>query len=254
MKGADYILVTRDVTKAFGGLVAVNRVSIAVKRRSITMLMGPNGAGKTTFINVCTGVYKPDTGRIYFDGNDITGMPPYMVYKLGFVRTFQIPIPFQSLTVLENVLVAMNAIGENPLAAPLRKFWIRAEEENVKKAFSILNMVGLSKFWDFPAHKLGAAQLKMLEVARALAAGAKLIALDEPVGGVDPAYAHKIFNHIRWLKEELNVTFLLIEHRIDLALPYVDYVYVMDRGSIIAEGASEEVVKNPRVVEIYIGE
>jgi len=250
----DYMLVTKDVTKAFGGLVAVRRVSINVRRGSITMLMGPNGAGKTTFVNTCTGVYKPDEGRIYFDGIDITGLPPHKVFKLGFVRTFQIPIPFQSLTVLENVLAAMNSNGEHPLIAPIRRAWIREEEESVKKAFDILNKVGLSAFWDLPAYKLGAAQLKMLEVARALAAGAKLIALDEPVGGVDPAYAHRIFNYIRCLKEDLKMTFLLIEHRIDVALRYVDYVYVMDKGALIAEGTPDEVVRNPKVIEIYIGE
>ncbi|MEM0454194.1 MAG: ABC transporter ATP-binding protein [Sulfolobales archaeon] len=250
----DYVLVTKDVTKRFGGLVAVNKVSIAVKKNSITMLMGPNGAGKTTFVNVCTGVYKADEGKVFFNGDDITGLPPYEIYKLGFVRTFQIPIPFQSLTVLENVLAAMKSVGENPLIAVVKGKWIKTEEESVNKAFNILNKIGLSKFWDLPAYKLGAAQLKMLEVARALATGAKLVALDEPIGGVDPAYAGRILSYIKGLKEEFNVSFLLIEHRIDIALPFADYVYVMDKGSVIAEGTPNEVIKNPKIIEIYIGE
>lgn len=250
----DYVLVTKEVTKRFGGLVAVNKASIAVRRSSITMLMGPNGAGKTTLVNVCTGVYKADEGKVFFEGNDITGLPPYEIYKLGFVRTFQIPIPFQSLTVLENVLAAMNSVGENPLMAVVKRKWIGVEEDSIKKAFNILSKIGLSKFWDLPAHKLGAAQLKMLEVARALATGARLIALDEPIGGVDPAYAGRILSYVKGLKEEFNVSFLLIEHRIDIALPYADYVYVMDKGAVIAEGTSNEIIKNPKVVEIYIGE
>lgn len=250
----DYILVTKEVTKRFGGLVAVNKVSISVRKNTVTMLMGPNGAGKTTLVNVCTGVYRADEGRVFFDGNDITRLPPYEIYKLGLVRTFQIPQPFQSLTVLENVLVAMKGIGENPLVAAVKGKWIRNEEESVNKAFNILSRIGLSKFWDLPSYKLGAAQLKMLEVARALAAGAKLIALDEPIGGVDPAYAGRILSYIKGLKEEFNVSFLLIEHRIDIALPFADYVYVMDRGSVIAEGTPDEVVRNPKIIEIYIGE
>jgi len=254
MNSNDYILVTKELTKSFGGLVAVNRVSISVRKNSITMLMGPNGAGKTTFVNVCTGVYRPDSGKVFFDGRDITGLPPHEIYRLGFVRTFQIPIPFQSLTVLENVLAAMNSVGENPLIAVVKRRWVRVEEDMIEKAFKIMDAVGLSRFWDLPAYKLGAAQLKMLEVARALAVGAKLIALDEPIGGVDPAYANRILTYVRGLKERFDVTFLLIEHRIDIALPYVDYVYVMDRGSVVVEGAPNEVVKNPKVIEIYIGE
>ena len=253
MNDNGYVLVTKDLTKAFGGLVAVDRVSIEVKKGTITMLMGPNGAGKSTFVNVCTGVYKPDLGKVIFKGMDITGLPPHEIYKLGFVRTFQIPMPFQTLTVLENVLAAMKSPGEDPLHAALKSKWIKVEEEHVKKAFDILHRVGLSNYWDWPAYRLGGAQLKMLEVARALAVGAELIALDEPIGGADPAYADKILSYVKKLKEDLGITFLLIEHRIDIALPYADYVYVMDRGKVIAEGKPDEVVNNPKVIEVYIG-
>ncbi len=250
----DYILVTKEVTKRFGGLTAVDSVSIAVRRNTVTMLMGPNGAGKTTLVNVCTGVYKADEGRVLFDNEDITELPPYEIYRLGFVRTFQIPVPFQSLTVLENVLASMKSDGENPLIAIAKSRWIKHEEGAIRKAFNMLSKVGLSKFWDLPAYKLGAAQLKMLEVARALAAGAKLIALDEPIGGVDPVYANRILSYVRSLKDEFDASFLLIEHRIDIALPYADYVYVMDKGKIVTEGRPSEVIKNPKVIEIYIGE
>jgi len=252
-----YILETEKVTKRFGGLVAVNEVTVRVARRSITLLIGPNGAGKTTFVNICTGVLKPDSGRIYFtpDGRrlDITGKPSHEIYRLGLVRSFQIPQPFLSLTVLENVLVAMGSSGENPMKALIRRAWIGEEEEKIKKALEILSMVGLEKFWDWQAFRLGAGQLKMLEVARALATNAKLVILDEPIGGTDPAYAHDIFRRLRKLRELVDVTFLIIEHRIDIALPAADYVYVMDKSRVIAEGTPNEVINNPLVIEVYIG-
>ncbi|RLI11042.1 ABC transporter ATP-binding protein [Candidatus Bathyarchaeota archaeon] len=248
----EHILITENLTKAFGGLVAVNKVNIRVRRNSITLLIGPNGAGKTTFINVCTGVLKPDGGRVIFDGTDITGWPPHRIYELGFVRTFQIPMPFQTLTVLDNVLAAMKSKGENPFRALLRPAWLREEEEHVEKALEILCMVGLDEHWDRPAHTLGGGQLKMLEVARALASGAKMIALDEPIGGVDPAYADEILSRVRDLKK-YGLTFLIVEHRIDIAAPYADYAYAMDRGRIIAQGSPQEVLNDPKVVEVYIG-
>lgn len=248
-----YILVTKNLTKAFGGLIAVNNVNIKVAKNRMTMLMGPNGAGKTTFINVCTGVLKPTSGKVFFNGMDITGWDPHRVYKAGFVRTFQVPEPFLGLTVLDNVLVAMGGSGESPIKAPIKNFWIDEERRNIERAFQILEAVGLGDYWDRLASALGAGQLKMLEVARALATGARLIALDEPIGGTDPAYADEILSYIKGLLNKWDVSFLLIEHRIDIALPYADYVYVMDRGRVIAEGDPDEVANNPKVIEIYIG-
>jgi len=249
----EYILVTQNLTKAFGGLIAVNNVNIKVAKNRMTMLMGPNGAGKTTFVNVCTGVLKPTSGKVFFNGMDITGWEPHQVYKAGFVRTFQVPEPFLGLTVLDNVLVALGGSGENPLKAPIKSLWIDEEKKNIERAFEILEAVGLGDHWDRLAAALGAGQLKMLEVARALATGAKLIALDEPIGGTDPAYADEILSYIKGLLNRWDVSFLLIEHRIDIALPYADYVYVMDRGRVIAEGDPDEVANNPKVIEIYIG-
>jgi branched-chain amino acid transport system ATP-binding protein len=259
MEKVESVLTTIELTKRFGGLIALNNVNIKISRNSLTLLIGPNGAGKSTFINTCMGVLKPDKGKIFFSPNnngsvDITGWPPHRIYRLGFVRSFQIPQPFLSLTVLENILTVFSSRGENPLYAPIRPVWKNVEEENIEKAFRVLKLVGLDNNWDIPTHKLGAGQLKMLEVARALAANAKLVALDEPIGGTDPAYAKSIFERLRAIKSSIDITFLVVEHRIDIALPFADYVYVMDRGSVIAEGSPGDIYKHPKVVEVYLGE
>ncbi|MEM1546247.1 MAG: ABC transporter ATP-binding protein [Candidatus Methanomethylicia archaeon] len=247
------ILETHNLVKRFGGLIAVDEVNIKIKKNSLTMLIGPNGAGKTTLVNLCTGVLKPDNGKVLFEGRDITNWPPHRVYKAGLVRTFQVPEPFLSLTVLENVLVALGNSGENPIKASFKKLWIKEEEEKIRRAFEILGKVGLDEFWNMEAYRLGAGQLKMLEISRALATGAKLIALDEPIGGTDPAYANEIFKYVRNIKDTWNITFLVIEHRIDIALPFADYVYVMDRGKVIFEGPPQLVENEPKVIEVYIG-
>jgi len=247
------LLVATNLTKRFGGLIAVNSVDLVVKENSFTLLIGPNGSGKTTFLNVCTGVLKPDGGKVYFEGEDITGLPPNKIYDYGLIRTFQIPIPFLSLTILDNVIAAMRNPGEYPFNALFkRRGWVEVEEENMEKAFSVLRRVGLDEMWDKPAYSLGGAQLKMLEVARALAAGAKLIALDEPIGGVDPIYADEILSYLKELQRS-GITFLVIEHRIDIIAPYADYAYAMNRGSIISQGTPDEVLNDPQVVEVYIG-
>ena len=247
------LLVATNLTKRFGGLIAVNSVDLVVKENSFTLLIGPNGSGKTTFLNVCTGVLKPDGGKVYFEGEDITGLPPNKIYDYGLIRTFQIPIPFLSLTILDNVIAAMRNPGEYPFNALFkRRGWVEVEEENMEKAFSVLKRVGLDEMWDKPAYSLGGAQLKMLEVARALAAGAKLIALDEPIGGVDPVYADEILSYLKELQRS-GITFLVIEHRIDIIAPYADYAYAMNRGSIISQGTPDEVLNDPQVVEVYIG-
>jgi len=248
------ILVTKDLVKSFGGLKAVDRVSLHVKEREITLLIGPNGAGKTTLLNLCTGILKPDHGGVFFDGINITGWPSHKIYRLGLVRTFQVPHIFPTLTVLDNVVSAIRNFSESPFKALTKRFWEKEEEENIKRAFRIMRYVGLENYWDAPARELGAAHLKLLELARALASNAKMICLDEPIGGVDPTFSHYILTHVRKIRDDMGITFLIIEHKIDIAARYADYAYCMAGGKIIAEGTPKDVINNPKVLACYIGE
>lgn len=246
---------THNLTKRFGGLVAVDSVSIDVERGSITLLIGPNGCGKTTLVNTITGIYKPDGGRVFFEDEDITGLPPHKVYRRGLVRTFQIPSPFTKLSVLDNLLVAARENpGERFSTHFLKKRWFSVERGLVERALGILRLVGLEKYWDREASELDAGSLKMLEVGRALMADAKMVILDEPIAGVNPGLAHRIFSSIREINSKTGITFLIIEHRIDIALKYVDYVYVMDRGRIISSGTPDKIVRDEAVRSVYLGE
>jgi branched-chain amino acid transport system ATP-binding protein len=220
----------------------------------VTILIGPNGSGKTTLINVVSGFYKPDSGKIFFQSNEITDLAPHRIYKLGIARTFQIPSLFWKLTVLENLLVAeKNNPGESFAKALFKKMWVREEENSVSKAAGVLHLIGLSEQWDKPAYLLSGGQMKLLEMGRALMSGAKLLMLDEPVSGVNPTLAHEIFARITKLRDTLGITFLIVEHRLDIALGYVDHVNAMAYGKLIASGKAEKVISDPKVVEAYLG-
>ncbi len=252
MKG-DIILHTEKLRKSFGGLVALKDLSINVKRGSVTLMMGPNGAGKTTFLRTVCGIYKPDSGKIFFEGREITGLRPHEIYKLGLVKTFQIPLPFTKLTVLENLLVAARGNpGESILRAPLRRTWKEYEEETIEKAFRILELLKLDHMWDRYSYELSGGQMKLLEIGRALMSDARMMMMDEPVSGINPVLAHEICSRILELRDKLNLTFFIIEHRLEIALKYVEYVYVLDRGSLLTEGKPEEVMENPKVIEAYL--
>lgn len=249
------ILSVKNVVKTFGGVRALNGVTLNVREGAITMIIGPNGSGKTTLINVVSGVYKPDSGRVFFQGRDITGLPPHEIYRLGAVRTFQIPQPFTKLTVLENLLVAYRGNpGESLVKSLFRESWEHVEEDAVEKAFRMLELLKLGHLWDQQSCTLSGGQMKLLEVGRALMSGAKLLMMDEPAAGVNPVLAHEIFARFRELKEQLGVTFLLIEHRLEIALKYTDYVYAMANGVVVSEGKPEMVMADPKVIEAYLGE
>ncbi len=244
----------QNVSKLFGSLRAVDGVSVSVEEKSLTILIGPNGSGKTTLINTIAGLYKPDSGNVIFNGRDITNLQPHQIYRLGLARTFQIPNLFWKLTVLENAITAAKGNpGESFLRSMVRRTWIRQEREAAETAFRTLKLVGLYEVWDKPADSLSGGQMKLLEIARGLMGGAKMVLLDEPISGVNPRLAHEIFERLVVLRRDLGITFFIIEHRLDIALQYVDTVVAMAYGKLIASGKPQEVMADPRLIEAYLG-
>jgi len=244
----------QNVSKFFGSLRAVDDVSVSVEEKSLTILIGPNGSGKTTLINTIAGFYRADSGKVLFGGKDITKLQPHQIYRLGIARTFQIPNLFWKLTVLEN---AMSAVKDNPgegfLRSMVKRSWIKQETEAAELAFKTLNTVGLYEVWDKPAESLSGGQMKLLEIARGLMGGAKVVLLDEPISGVNPRLAHEIFGKLVSLRRDLGITFFIIEHRLDVALQYIDTVVAMAYGKLIAAGKPELVMTDPRLIEAYLG-
>jgi branched-chain amino acid transport system ATP-binding protein len=244
----------QNISKSFGNLKALDEVSFSAEEKSLTILMGPNGSGKTTLINVISGLYKPDYGSVLFFKRDITGMAPHKVYRLGLARTFQIPALFPQLTVLENLMVARKYNpGESFSRSLLKRNWISTEENTADHAFEVLEMVGLSHMWDKNASVLSGGQLKLLEIGRALMSEATMMLLDEPISGVNPTLAHQIFSTLVKIRDNYGVTFLIIEHRLDIALSYVDSVVAMAYGKFLTSGKPQEVTADPRVIDAYLG-
>ncbi|MEM2177191.1 MAG: ABC transporter ATP-binding protein [Archaeoglobaceae archaeon] len=243
------ILQTKDLSKFFDGVKALNRANISVNEGSITLVIGPNGSGKTTLINVISGFYKADEGSVIFESKNITNKPPHEVSALGIIRTFQIPKALKKLTVLENLLIAPLGHGDSVLES-ISGGWIKKEEEFVEKAFKILEFLKIDHLWDKKAQELSGGQLKLLETGRALMRDAKLLIMDEPLAGVNPMLAEEILRRFTEMKKR--VSFLIVEHRLDIVLRFVDYAFVMANGSVIAEGNVKDVLSNPRVAEVYL--
>ncbi len=252
------ILEVRDVAKYFGGVKALDGVSLIVPERGLIGLIGPNGSGKTTLFNVITGFYVPDRGSVLFrESNDlvrIDGLNPNEVFKKGIVRTFQIPRLFNSLTVLENLLVTpLGQKGESPVRALFRNSWSKQERELASKAIELLKTFNMLHYVNSKISELSAAHIKMLETIRGLMTPAKLYLLDEPAAGVDYAMARELFTYVKKLRDEHNLTFFIIEHRLEILMEYVDYVYVLHNGKLLSEGKPQEVISDPKVIEAYIG-
>ena len=242
------------LSKSFGGLQAVNQCSIAVEPGTITGLIGPNGAGKTTLFNLATGFYKPDSGRVTFDGVDITGHPPHRVFQAGVCRTFQITREFKEMTVLENLmLVPERQLGERLFAPWFLAGRVRRQETAVyEKALEVLEFVNLTHLQDEYAGNLSGGQKKLVELARTMMADPKMILLDEPGAGVNPSLMNKLVEHIRALRQR-GVTFLLIEHDMDLVMNLCQPVIVMSEGTKLMQGTPDEVRSDPRVLDAYLG-
>lgn len=249
------LLMASGLSKSFGGLRAVNNAHIEVNSGSITGLIGPNGAGKTTLFNLLSNFIRPDGGQVIFDGEAIGHLPPHQIALQGCVRTFQVARVLSRLTVLENMLLAARQqTGENFIQLWWQRPQVRREEgKNRERALSLLESVGLAeKACDY-AGALSGGQRKLLEMARALMAQPKLILLDEPAAGVNPTLIGQICEHIlNWNRQ--GISFLIIEHNMDVIMSLCHDVWVLAEGSNLANGTPQEIQQNPAVLEAYLGD
>lgn len=255
MKESVPILEIRDVVKDFDGIRAVNHCSFQVQRGTITGLIGPNGAGKTTLFNLITGFLQCTSGQIHAQGKRIDGLPPHEIFHRGIVRTFQIPRELKRMTVLENLmLVPGEQVGERIWSSWLLPWRVKRQEREIEEqAVDVLRFVNLLELRDEYAGNLSSGQKKLLELARTLMAEPLLVLLDEPGAGVNPTLMKQLVEDIRRACAEKHLTFLLIEHDMDLVMRLCDPIIVMSNGENIVEGSPKEVQQDQRVLQAYLG-
>ncbi|MEF9853413.1 MAG: ABC transporter ATP-binding protein [Hydrogenoanaerobacterium sp.] len=253
------ILKTNDITMRFGGVTALNNLSIEINEGEIVALIGPNGAGKTTAFNVITGVYAPTAGEVLFEENAIIrnsprlALTPDRITKLGIARTFQNIRLFKDLTVFENVLIAKHCRSKAGVVSAMFRANYKEEKEMRQSAAELLDIVGLSSAKNEVASSLPYGQQRRLEIARALATKPKLLLLDEPAAGMNPQETDDLSAFIRDIKNKFNLTVFMIEHHMDLVMEISDRIYVLDFGETIAKGTPAEIQNNKRVIDAYLG-
>lgn len=240
------LLELRDVTKTYGGLVAVDKASFVVESGKITALIGPNGAGKTTAFDTISGIIAPDGGSIVYDGHEITGMMPHRITARGIGRTFQITRELGEMTVLENMVVPNANRGLRGLIGA------RIDADERRHALEVLEFVGIAQLAELPAKRLSYGQKKLLELASIMMTGPKLVLLDEPAGGVNPALLERIMDRIEKLNAE-GTTFLIVEHNMDVVMRLSHSIVVMAHGQVILQESPEVVRNDSRVLEAYLG-
>ncbi|MDG9670011.1 high-affinity branched-chain amino acid ABC transporter ATP-binding protein LivG [Hahella sp. CR1] len=250
------MLSVRDLSMRFGGLLAVNGVSLDVNEREIISIIGPNGAGKTTVFNCISGFYKPTSGQITFKGKQVQGLPDFKISRLGMVRTFQHVRLFNRMTVIENLLVAQHRHVNTNLLSGLLKTpsYRKKESEAMEKAAYWLKKVDLLPLANREAGNLAYGQQRRLEIARCMVTGPDLLMLDEPAAGLNPKETRDLDELIVSLKHDYNVSILLIEHDMGLVMGISDRIYVVSQGTPLADGKPDEIRTNPDVIKAYLGE
>ncbi len=249
------LVAVENIQKSFGGLKAINGASFNIDKGSITGLIGPNGAGKTTMFNTIAGLYRPQSGRILLEGEDVSGLPPHVLFAKGVVRTFQIAHEFPTLTVLENFMVVPGQqSGERIIDTWLGRHLIRAQEAALRdRAMEVIEFLNLTHLRDEPAGNLSGGQKKLVELGRTMMTEARLVLLDEVGAGVNRTLLGSIEDAIRRLNEERGYTFCMIEHDMGFISRLCDRVVVMAEGRVLTQGTAQHVMDDPRVIESYLG-